>query len=378
MLMIILEGYRPPEFQREGQEGLLSVIVTAYNIEAYIERGVLSVCGQTYRNLEIIVVDDGSTDRTGEICDELAAADPRVSVIHKENEGPAQARNVGITKAHGNYIGYVDGDDWIDPDMYEKLLSALIDQKADIAVCRYRQVAHDHTIDGSLDRAVLFEGQEALAAYVEEREEFQIQNAAWNKLYRREILDNVSFPAGKWYEDIMFATEALAQAERCIYLDTALYNYIIDREGSIMNRRINPRTFTDQIPAYHEKTAFLRDLGREDLALTHDYFFYKRLLLFYGDLRRNEATRVVSEEGTMRSEESGETAEYLQKLEGILRQEKERALAAFAVPCADARDIRKLQRFYRSPEAYYRRRCLDEQVLVPLKRQVKKLLGICK
>ena len=358
--MKILEGYRPPEFHKEGQEGLLSVIVTAYNIEAYIERGVLSVCGQTYRNLEIIVVDDGSTDRTGEICDRLAAADDRVSVIHKENEGPAQARNVGITKAHGKYIGYVDGDDWIDPDMYEKLLCALIDQKADIAICRYRQVARDHTVDGSLNRAVLFEGQEALAAYVEEREEFQIQNAAWNKLYRREILENVAFPAGKWYEDIMFATEALAQAERCIYLDTALYNYIIDREGSIMNRRINPRTFTDQIPAYHEKTAFLQKLGREDLALTHDYFFYKRLLLFYGDLRR---------EGT---------AEYLQKLEAILRQEKERALAAFAVPAADARDIRKLRRFYRSPDAYYRRLCLDERVVIPLKRQVKKLLGICK
>lgn len=360
--MKILEGYRPPKFHKEGQEGLLSVIVTAYNIEAYIERGVLSVCGQTYQNLEIIVVDDGSTDRTGEICDRLAAADDRVLVIHKENEGPAQARNVGITKAHGNYVGYVDGDDWIDPDMYEKLLGALIDQKADIAICRYRQVARDHTADGSLDRAVLFEGQEALAAYVEEREEFQIQNAAWNKLYRREILENVSFSAGKWYEDIMFATEALAQAGRCIYLDTALYNYIIDREGSIMNRRINPRTFTDQIPAYHEKTAFLQKLGREDLALTHDYFFYKRLLLFYGDLRG----------------QGGETTEYLQKLETILRQEKERALIAFAVPVANAGDIGKLQCFYRSPDAYYKRLCLDERVVIPLKRRVKKLLGINK
>lgn len=376
--MKILEGYRPPKFYKEGQEELLSVIITAYNIEAYIERGILSVCGQTYRNLEIIVMDDGSTDRTGEICDRLAAADSRVSVIHKENEGPAQARNVGTAKAQGNYIGYVDGDDWIDPDMYERLLGALIDQKADMAVCRYRQVARNHTTDGSLDRAVLFEGQEALAAYVEEREEFQIQNAAWNKLYRREILENVSFPAGKWYEDIMFATEALARAERCIYLDTALYNYIIDREGSIMNRRINPRTFTDQIPAYREKTAFLEKLGREDLALTHDYFFYKRLLLFYGSLRREEAARPTNAGRVRQSGGSEETAEYLQKLEAVLGQEKERALAAFTVPAADVRDIRKLRRFYRSPDAYYRRLCLDEQVVIPLKRRVKGLLGIYK
>lgn len=376
--MKILEGYRPPKFEREGQEGLLSVIVTAYNIEAYVERGVRSVCGQTYHNLEIIVVDDGSTDRTGKICDELAAADSRVSVIHKENEGPAQARNVGTARAKGSYIGYVDGDDWIDSDMYERLIGALIDQKADVAVCRYRQVARDHTIDGSLDRAVLFERQEALAAYVEEREEFQIQNAAWNKLYRREILKNVSFPAGKWYEDIMFATEALAQAERCIYLDTALYNYIIDREGSIMNSRINPRTFTDQIPAYREKTAFLRKLGREDLALTHDYFFYKRLLLFYGDLRREEAARSVNAGETLRSGGSEEAAEYRKELEAILRQDKERALAAFAVPAADARDIGKLRRFYRSPDAYYRRLCLDERVVIPLKRKIKRLLRVCK
>lgn len=348
---------------------MLSVIVTAYNIEDYIERGVLSVCGQTYRNLEIIVVDDGSTDRTGEICDRLALADSRVSVIHKENEGPAQARNVGTAKAQGNYIGYVDGDDWIDADMYEKMLSALIDQEADIAICRYRQVARDHTIDDSKDRAVLFAGQEALAVYVEEREEFQIQNAAWNKLYRREILTAVSFPAGKWYEDIMFATEALARSKRCIYLDTALYNYIIDREGSIMNRRINPRTFTDQIPAYHEKTAFLQKLGREDLALIHDYFFYKRLLLFYGDLRGEEA---------LRPERKGETGTYLKELEAILKREKERALAAFAVPAADARDMRKLRRFYRSPDAYYRRHCLDEQLVIPLKRRLKNLLGMNK
>ncbi len=371
----ILEGYRPSKFHKEGQEGLLSVIVTAYNIEAYIERGVRSVCEQTYQNLEIIVVDDGSTDRTGKICDALAAADPRVSVIHKENEGPAQARNVGTAKARGSFIGYVDGDDWIDADMYEKMLGALTDQEADIAICRYRLVACDHTTDESRDRAVVFEGQEALTVYVEEREEFQIQNAAWNKLYRREVLEKVSFPAGKWYEDIMFATQALARAKRCIYLDTALYNYIIDREGSIMNHSINPRTFTDQIPAYYEKTAFLRELGREDLALTHDYFFYKRLLLFYGDLRKEGATRSEKGEKTVQSAETAETAAYLRELETLLRRESGRALAAFAVPAADARDIKKLRCFYRSPDAYYRRLCLDERVVIPLKRRVKRLLG---
>ncbi len=354
-----LENYRPPKPM--NNEGLLSVIVTAYNIEAYIERGVRSVCGQTYSHLEIIVVDDGSTDDTGKICDALAKEDKRILVIHKENEGPAQARNVGTARAKGSYIGFVDGDDWIDADMYEKLLGALVDKRADIAICRYRQVSRTQTLDESTDKAVLFEGQEALACYVEEREECAIQNAAWNKLYKREILDQVSFPAGKWYEDIMFATAALAHANRCIYLDTALYNYIIDREGSIMNRRINPRTFTDQIPAYYEKTKFLQSLGREDLALTHDYFFYKRLLLFYGELEKNVG--------------NGEDGAYRKQIEAILGKDRKRAAEAFRSPIADPRDKRKLALFYKSPQLYCRKLRWEEQVVIPLKVRVKRMLG---
>ena len=359
--MNIIEKYRPPKIEQEEQKELLSVIITAYNIEAYIERGVLSVCGQTYRNLEIIVVDDGSTDATGCILDRLAESDARIQVIHQENGGPARARNTGIARAKGSCIGFVDGDDWIDPEMYEKLFLALKDQQADLAICRYRQVSRTGTVDGSVDRAILFEGQEALTVYVEEREEFTIQNAAWNKLYRREILSDMSFPEGVWYEDIMFATEALARAKRCIYLDIALYNYIIDREESIMNCRINSRTFTDQIPAYYDKTKLLKELGREDLALTHDYFFYKRLLLFYWELSKAE---------------DGET--YMLRLQEILEKDRKRAEEAFLSPIADPRDRRKLKLFYRSPNAYCSKLRWDEQVVIPCKVRVKRLLGMSK
>lgn len=359
--MEILEQYRPPELRKEEQTELISVIVAAYNIEAYIERGVRSVCEQTYRNLEIIVVDDGSVDATGRILDELAEGDARVQVIHEENGGLAHARNTGIARARGNYIGFVDGDDWIDPDMYEKLFSALKDRQADLAVCRYRQISRTRTFDGSVDRAVLFEGQEALTVYVEEREEYAIQNAAWNKLYRKELLIGNLFPEGRWYEDIVFATEALARAGRCIYLDIAMYNYIIDREDSIMNCRINSRTFTDQIPAYYEKTRLLKKLGREDLALTHDYFFYKRLLLFYGSLSRTE-----------------DGGEYMRRLQEILERDRKRAEEAFRSSVANSRDRKKLKLFYRSPGAYCRKLWWDEQVVIPCKVKVKRLLGIYK
>lgn len=357
--MKILEHYQAGPIPADQQSELISVIVAAYNIADYIERGVHSICAQTYRNLEIIVVDDGSTDETGVLCDRLAEEDNRVRVIHKENGGPAEARNRGIAVARGRYIGFVDGDDWIDSDMYEKMLGALKEQGADLAICRYRQVHKTYTADESVDRAVLFEGQEALEYYVRETKEYAIQNAAWNKLYKKEILAGIAFPEGKWYEDIMFATMALARAESCIYLDTACYNYIIDREGSIMNTQINPRTFTDQIPAYYEKTAFLKRLGRQDLADIHDYFFYKRLLLFYYQLQGSTVP---------------EKERYLQRIAQILQEDEERCRRAFGCAEADPRDERKRKLFLKSPVRYCRRMRTEERLLVPLKAKIKKCL----
>ena len=357
--MKVLEQYHPSQIKTHDQTDLISVIVPAYNIAGYIERGVNSVRNQTYRNLEIIVVDDGSTDNTGVLCDRIASEDRRVQVIHKENGGPAEARNVGIARAKGSYIGFVDGDDWIDPDMYEKMLSALKEQYADIAICRYRQVYKSHTDDGSVDRAVLFEEQEALQHYVQETDEYSIQNAAWNKLYKKEILDNIAFPVGKWYEDIMFATMVLSRAKRCIYLDTALYNYIIDREGSIMNTQINPRTFTDQIPAYYEKTNFLKELGRQDLADIHDYFFYKRLLLFYSQLEKLD----IPDKG-----------DFLQQLTQIIRDNRECYAKAYGCSVADPRDYKKMKLFLKSPARYSRRIRWEERVVIPLKAKIKGIL----
>lgn len=358
-IMKILEHYHPSPIETRDQTNLISVIVAAYNIADYIERGVNSIRCQTYQNLEIIVVDDGSTDATGDICDNLALKDARVQVIHKENGGPAQARNVGIARAKGSYIGFVDGDDWIDPDMYEKMFGALKEQEADIAICRYRQVHKTHTEDLSVDRAIVFEGQEALQYYVQETKEYAIQNAAWNKLYKKEILTGIAFPVGKWYEDIMFATMALARAGRCVYLDTACYNYIIDREGSIMNTQINPRTFTDQIPAYYEKTKFLIKLGRQDLADIHDYFFYKRLLLFYDRLQK---TNIPDRD------------KYLEQITQIIRDNREHYERAYSCAVADRRDYDKMKLFLKSPVRYVHRMRFEEQVVIPLKVKIKRII----
>ena len=358
--MKILEQYHPSKVNTDEQTDLISVIVAAYNIEDYIERGVASIRGQTYRNLEIIVVDDGSTDNTGALCDQIASEDERVHVIHKENGGLADARNAGIAQAQGGFIAFVDGDDWIDAGMYEEMLGALKDQHAEIAVCRYRQVYRDYTEDRSVDRAVLFEGQEALQYYVQETKEYEIQNAAWNKLFKREIIAGVMFPKGKWYEDILFTTTVLSRVKRCVYLDTAYYNYIIDREGSIMNTQINSRTFTDQIPAYYEKTKFLKALGRQDLADIHDYFFYKRLLLFYNQVEKTDTP---------------DRDRFMEQLTQIIRENQDNYARAFGCRIADPRDYKKMKLFLKSPARYSRRIHMEEQVVIPLKVKVKEILG---
>lgn len=360
-MMKIWEQYHPAPVPETEQNEIISVVICGYNIAQYIERGISSVCRQTYRNLEIIVVDDGSTDETGQICERLAETDSRIRVLHIENGGPSKARNAGMQIAKGELLAFVDGDDWIDADMYEKLYSALQEQKAELAVCRYRQVNRHDTLDLSTDRAVCFEKQEALEYYVREKTEFDIQNAVWNKLYRRSVLQNLRFEEGKLYEDILFTTKALAAAGRCVYLDTALYNYIIDREGSIMNTRLGERTFTDHIPAYREKSAFLRELGREDLAKIHDYFFYKRLLLFYNQLR----TAGVAEQ-----------MQYRERLAAILRQEQRSVLEAFGCEEASSKERRRAKLFMKSETGYWILVQSDERIVIPLKVLVKRLLHI--
>ena len=263
------------------EENKISVIVSIYNIAPYLERSLASLCGQTYRNLEIILSDDGSTDESGSICDTWAGKDERIRVIHKENGGLSSARNAGIAIATGKYIAFVDGDDWIEETMYEDMLLAIQTWDAQLAVCNYREVSREGIRDTSTEDVTLFEGREALEAFIAEDPKYQIQNAAWNKLYLRSLPEELRFPEGKLFEDIVYTTRLLAGCSRCVYLNKAYYNYVVDRSDSIMNSRKLTRILTDQIPAYEEKKAFLLSLGERELADTHQFFFYKRMLYHY-------------------------------------------------------------------------------------------------
>ena len=251
---------------------LISVIVPIYNVEPYLDRCVRSILGQTYPHLEVLLVDDGSPDRCASLCDAWAAKDGRVKVIHKENGGLSDARNAGLAAATGVYTGFVDGDDYISPDMYRLLLERLERDGSDIAVCGV-ELVHE---DGSPIRVMapagshVLDHHRAMEAIV--REDLLTQTV-WNKLYKTDLIRAIPFPVGKYHEDVFWSWRAVARAERVSVFDAPCYFYV-QRGGSIMGTDYSPKRL-DAIEAKVQRQAFLEAhcpalarLGRTDLLFT--------------------------------------------------------------------------------------------------------------
>lgn len=261
----------------------ISVVVPVYNVKKYLDKCIESILRQTYARLEIILVDDGSTDGSGEICDKFAAKDQRIRVLHQENAGRSGARNRGLKEASGTYLMFVDGDDWIDEICLERAYDAVKKYQAQMAVFRGRDIYYDHIEDGSTAEEFFFRGDEPLQFYVEGRDGFQSRTAVWGKLYQKELLNDIRFVENKYYEDVMFMTKVYARCISCVYLNQAYYNYNIDTEGSITAVGVNELTFRDEIPIWYEKEEFIRNLGKPDLAERYSFAKFKRLLQYYCD-----------------------------------------------------------------------------------------------
>ncbi len=340
---------------------LISVIVAVYNIENYIEKCIQSILDQTFTELQIILVDDGSTDGSGRICDSYANKDKRVQVIHRENGGLSAARNTGMEIAKGDYIAFVDGDDWIEPEMYEKMAGQATLHNADLVACRYRCIYKDYEKDDSTGVITIYEKPlEMLIQYLKEDESFLIQHAAWNKLYRKELLVNERFPEGEWYEDIVFSARVLSQVNRGVYLDEALYDYVCEREGSIMNAGMSKRIFTDRIPAYIKKEAYLEGLKNPIPVMLHRYYFYKRLLLFYREIYepQNKALR-----------------SYHKWIRQILKERKETFQDVFSLEIASKSDGMKMRIYMCSPFLFRVIMNFNDRFLLPRKLEREK--SIC-
>lgn len=211
---------------------LISVIVPVYNVAHFLNDCLLSIMNQSYNNIEIILVDDGSTDQSGEMCDIFAAQDERIRVIHKTNGGLSNARNVGLDVAKGKFVVFVDSDDYLNYKMIEKLYNAVVSWKTDIACCDYTSLEFDN--DSECEIEVLRQ-KDAISKLFDD---YGFQCFAWNKIYKRSLFDYIRYPEGKLFEDIVTTYQLLKKVDRVVYIKEKLY-YYRQRTNSITRTKFN-------------------------------------------------------------------------------------------------------------------------------------------
>ena len=221
------------------KDDLITVIIPVYKVEKYINKCIKSVLNQTYKNLEIIIVDDGSPDNCGKICDEYGKKDNRIRVIHQENAGLSEARNAGLKIAKGEYIYLVDSDDFIDEPAIEYLYELAIDNNADIAIGN-RTIFYEgqdlKTKNQEKEKLLIYNNEQALEAMLYNTE---FTNNACNKLYKTSLFNNIKYPKGRLCEDLGTTYKLLLKANKIVLGNKSYYNYLADRNDSIMNVNFN-------------------------------------------------------------------------------------------------------------------------------------------
>lgn len=237
-------------------EPLVSVIIPVYNVERYLARCVDSVLAQTYRNFEVILVDDGATDGSGALCDAYARKDARVRIVHKDNGGLSDARNAGMQAAHGEYYAFVDGDDWIAEDYIAYLCSLMLENHAQITVCGYQKVYEmGQNSVGSADTSVrVYDTEEGLFHLLYQR---GMISSAWGRLFQAALFCDICFPKGKLHEDVAVMYRLFDKADKIVCGDAKKYFYF-QRRDSIVNkafdrRRMDYLSFTDECILYMEE-----------------------------------------------------------------------------------------------------------------------------
>lgn len=248
---------------------LVSVVVPIFNVADYLVKCIQSLLDQAYTNLEIILIDDGSTDNSPEICRRFAERDSRIRVIHKRNGGLSDARNTGIEMARGEYIAFLDGDDYVHQDFIKILIEQAIRNDVDISACSFYKVYDDGTLieDSIRTSQTIFTSTEAI------REIILLSNHAhvWTKIYKKSLFtDNkIRFPVGSLHEDTLTTYKLLAHANRVAYIDMPLY-YYLQRSTGIMGQRFSRKNLS-MVDACDEILVWIRQnkLPLEDEAMAY-------------------------------------------------------------------------------------------------------------
>lgn len=278
-------------------DSVISVIIPVYNVQAYLPQCLDSVLSQSYSSLEIILIDDGSTDHSGSICDEYAAKDPRVIVIHQKNGGAAAAKNAGLRVATGTYLSFVDSDDYLEPGAYRHMATQLESQNADVIQCSFRDVFPDKSVPHIFDAEQKeFRGVQFLAQFTKE----WTCGLLWDKLYVRSLFDGIFFEEGHKIDDEYFTYRGIMNARKIVRDNRVVYNYrkrrssvmyspesgrqiIKDRIDYLSKRRINVNTrFPELRPAFDRHfVEMMIILSRDPLATKESNGLIKKQLRTY-------------------------------------------------------------------------------------------------
>lgn len=281
---------------------LISVIVPVYKVEAYLDKCISSIVNQTYSNLEIILVDDGSPDNCPAICDSWAARDNRIKVIHKENGGLSDARNAGMAISAGELLGFVDSDDWIEPNMYQLLYENLVANDCDMSACGVQMDWEDGTPSRRLtkDGTCVLSFEDAMRAIIEES---WLKQPVWYKLYKTKLVKDILFPVGKYHEDVFWSYQAVGRAQKVCVFDQLCYHYI-QRSGSIMGESYSLRRL-DSLEAKVMRVEYMQEhmpsmLSLAKIDLWFSCIYAKQMLMCFCDNDANNASIQIINEITQK------------------------------------------------------------------------------
>lgn len=260
---------------------LVSVIVPVYNVEDFLVQCVESIIRQSYCKLEIILVDDGSNDRSGEICDYYSSIDARIRVIHKDNGGLSDARNTGMAVSTGTYITFIDSDDYISDDFIKTLYETLINNEADMSICDYVRTKKDSVCSLNKEGKTFILNNICTIKYAYSAIFHGLEFVAWGKLYKKSIFTDhsITFPIGKLYEDTYTTYKLMFYSEKIVYTNKELYFYRL-RDNSITSKPYNKERIT-VLDATREACEFYQFHNEEELYIIALNDHYKKSVLIY-------------------------------------------------------------------------------------------------
>lgn len=242
------------------QTALISVIIPVYNVEKYLSQCIVSVLKQSYRNLEIILIDDGSTDKSGGICDDYAKKDKRINVIHQKNRGLSSVRNIGVENARGEYIFWIDSDDYVSEVIIEELYKNIIRYNADISICEFTQGAERNYCFKNKEATYTksFDNTKGLELIYKSHHFSFVMVASWAKLIKKSLYTGIHYPDGKLFEDIYVSHKLINKCLNIVYTDKIMYYYYQSSE-SILGNKLHIKKL-DYLGAFEERIHFFHNL----------------------------------------------------------------------------------------------------------------------